>query len=140
MYRWAEGDAKLANSNLPADKQYLITKGVPSLKRLAELQKFEFDHQDELEKDAGDGWVETFNIVDNEKKTALEFEDEDEEKKEKPVTEKKAVIDLADSDDEDDDNMFVEAKAPAKKEPEKLTGMTKKVRKYDLSITYDFYT
>ena len=37
MIRWCAGEGKLKNANLPDDKQFLITKGVPSLKRLAEL-------------------------------------------------------------------------------------------------------
>ena len=41
-------------------------------------------------------------------------------------------------DDLDDDNLFAQ---PVAKEEEKKNGdMIRKVRKYDLSITYDFYT
>ena len=46
-------------------------------------------------------------------------------------------------DSDSDENMFAE-KPAAKKEAEpvtqKLSGVTNKSRKYDLSITYDFYT
>ena len=41
----------MKNPNLPDDRQFLITKGVPSIKRLAELKKFEFENEDEIEKD-----------------------------------------------------------------------------------------
>ena len=92
----------------------MITKGVPSLRRLKELQQFELEHGDELEKDAEDGWVETFNIAGKSEAKGIQMEDEEEEVKKTET--KKAVIDLADSDDEDDDNMFVEAKAAPKEE------------------------
>ena len=58
------------------------------------------------------------------------------------------VIDLDDVDDDDDDggNMFAEKKVEEEKVGEddivepKQGGLILKVRKYDLSITYDFYT
>ena len=43
----------------------------------------------------------------------------------------------------DDDNMFAQPAAEATEEESKQEGgssQIKKVRKYDLSITYDFYT
>lgn len=141
MIRWCAGDGKLKNANLPDDKQFLITKGVPSLKRLAELQKFNLLNEDELEKDAGDGWVETMNPEGKTERVEIALDD-DEEKKESEKQAEKPVIDFDDSDD-DDDNMFVEAKkdAPAKDEKEAPARIqTKKARKYDLSVTYDFYT
>lgn len=55
--------------------------------------------------------------------------DKEEEKKEEEAF---------DLDDLDDDNMFA---TPVVKEEEKNNkDMIRKVRKYDLSITYDFYT
>ena len=39
----------------------MVTKGVPCEKRIKDLQKFHELYADELEKDAGDGWVETSN-------------------------------------------------------------------------------
>ena len=53
------------NKNLPEGTQYLVTKGVPCHKRVADLQKFHEDNADDLEKDAGDGWVETTNTEGN---------------------------------------------------------------------------
>ena len=107
----------MKNPNLPEDRQFLITKGVPSIKRLAELKKFEFENEDEIEKDAGDGWVETMNPEGKTEKVEIVLGD-DEEKKEVPT--EKPVIDFDDSDDDDDGNMFVEAKKemPAKDEKE----------------------
>ena len=52
------------------------------------------------------------------------------------------VIDLDDLDEDDDENMFAEKnKNEEAKVPENdIDGLILKVRKYDLSITYDFYT
>ena len=59
------------------------------------------------------------------------------DKKEEKVEEEFDLDDMSD----DDENMFAK---PAKKEVEEEKGgnadMIVKVRKYDLSITYDFYT
>lgn len=104
------------------------------------------EHADELERDAEDGWVETMNPTGagGVEKKVLAFDDDEEQKASQVVTgEKKQekVIDLESSDD--DENLFAE-KPAAKKQAEpvqqKLSGVTKKSRKYDLSITYDFYT
>lgn len=51
--------------------------------------------------------------------------------------------DIEDDEDGDGANMFVEKKFEEEKVPEdevKPGGLILKVRKYDLSITYDFYT
>ena len=52
--------------------------------------------------------------------------------------EEKKEDEAFDLDDLDDDNLFAQ---PVSKEEEKKNGdMIRKVRKYDLSITYDFFT
>ena len=55
----------LTNKNLPEDKQYLITSGVPCEKRIADLQKYQEEDGANLEKDVEDGWVETSNPENN---------------------------------------------------------------------------
>ena len=51
------------------------------------------------------------------------------------------VIDLDDVDEDDDgDNMFAEKNEESKVQENDADGLILKVRKYDLSITYDFYT
>lgn len=52
------GTDKLRNSNLPQERQFLITRGIPCTKRIKQLQK-----QDEETKEVEleDGWVETDN-------------------------------------------------------------------------------
>lgn len=61
MFRWESGKENLMNKNLPKDKQYLVTKGVPCEKRLKDFYKFQEENASELERDVEDGWVETTN-------------------------------------------------------------------------------
>ena len=44
-YRWMGADSQdKTNKNLPPDKQFLVTKGVPCEKRIADLQKYHEDN------------------------------------------------------------------------------------------------
>jgi hypothetical protein len=52
--RWASSDAK-NDDKFPKDKQFLITRKVPCLKRIKELEDAASGIQ---EVDLGDGWVE----------------------------------------------------------------------------------
>ena len=45
----------MKSKHLPPNKQFLITKGVPCEKRIAELKQY----MDVAEREAEDGWVET---------------------------------------------------------------------------------
>lgn len=59
--RWETGKQENINKNLPADKQFLVTRGVPCEKRIKDLQKFHEDNAADMERDVEDGWVETTN-------------------------------------------------------------------------------
>lgn len=52
-WSWQQGDASCRKSSLPDGKQFLITRGVPSLQRVSGLADAVSD------RDTGDGWVET---------------------------------------------------------------------------------
>lgn len=68
---------KETNKNLPPDKQFLVTRGVPCEKRIADLQKFHAENQDELERDAEDGWVETINPEQTKTAKILDLDDDE---------------------------------------------------------------
>ena len=137
---------------MPPDKQFLVTRGVPCEKRIADLQKFHADNANELERDADDGWVETINPEGNKQAATFDLDDLADgglevvnDNNQKPAAGGGAILDLDDIEDDDDDgaNMFAEKKDEEEKQPEddaKVGGLILKVRKYDLSITYDFYT
>ena len=59
--RWEAGKPNLLNKNLPQDRQFLVTKGIPCEKRIKDLQRYHDENEGELEKDVEDGWVETTN-------------------------------------------------------------------------------
>ena len=135
------------NKNLPKDKQYLVTKGVPCEKRIKQLKKFHEENADNLEVDVEDGWVDTQNPEkkgNQEEQQILDIDDEDEPKMQiingaGTGEENDQVFDLDDLSD-GDDNMFAQ---PAVQQQEESKGgevVIIKARKYDLSITYDFYT
>ena len=97
--------------------QFLITKGVPCEKRVKELQKFHEDNADDLEKDAGDGWVETTNPESQAAGGGENVVDIDEDGDGKPAQiisstggqQAQAEDDVVDIDDSDeDDNVFAQ--------------------------------
>ncbi|KZV73505.1 hypothetical protein PENSPDRAFT_648843 [Peniophora sp. CONT] len=65
VWTWEKGDASKTRDYLPADKQYLVTRGVPCLRRATSLAYTDADEDAErlLSFDAdsgkGDEWVET---------------------------------------------------------------------------------
>jgi ubiquitin-like-conjugating enzyme ATG3 len=127
----------------------LVTEKVPCLRRIKDIQS---DATGVQEKDIGDGWTETFTgdnkgeLVDidmDEQKTVQvvqkEFDLDEEEAKEEQKQEE--LPDLDDMMDEPaSNNIFAGGKFAGEDEDMNLDANIKKVRKYDLSITYDFYT
>ncbi|KAK7053260.1 E2-like enzyme [Paramarasmius palmivorus] len=67
VWTWEKGDASKARDYLPADKQYLITRGVPCLRRATSLAYTDADEDaerllsfdDTAGQGDGDEWVET---------------------------------------------------------------------------------
>ncbi|EIN11752.1 hypothetical protein PUNSTDRAFT_131907 [Punctularia strigosozonata HHB-11173 SS5] len=66
VWTWEKGDASKARDYLPADKQYLVTRGVPCLRRATSLAYTDADEDAERLLNIGDGpavegdeWVET---------------------------------------------------------------------------------
>ena len=101
----------------------MVTKGVPCEKRIKDLQKFHELYADELEKDAGDGWVETSNPDKGGGKMEdiMDIDDMGDDAKMQVIASKDdkkddGSSDGFDLDDMDDDNAFAQ---PAKQEEEK---------------------
>ena len=106
------------------------------------------------EKDIGDGWTETFtpdlkgDLVDidqDEQKTVQVAGGDDfdlDEMEEKEETKQEELPDLDDimAEDQASSNIFAGGKFAGEDQDMELDDNIKKVRKYDLSITYDFYT
>lgn len=57
-WSWEAGDAKKARSFLPHNKQFLITRNVPCLRRAAAVEEYGEREEQEVEADEeGDGWL-----------------------------------------------------------------------------------
>jgi len=130
ILRWESGKEKLRNKNLPADKQFLITKNVPCVLRIKDMMSKEIAEEKEVDGE----WIET-KVPESSKTTGrkeepaiVDIDAEDPKAAPAPMEVEKAVdIDSA-------ENVFEEIKQAAPKTLETI-----KTRTYDISITYDFY-
>ena len=132
--RWEGGKEKLRNKNLPADKQFLITRNVPCPKRVKDMMSKEVTER-EIEGDWLDTCVpNTGNTSEKPEEPAALDIDMEEQKTlkvpaDKPSEEVKDIGDL-----ENEENVFEVVK------PTEVKGMEMiSTRTYDISITYDFY-
>lgn len=152
-WEWASAADGKVDDKMPADKQYLVTKKVPCPNRIKDIEEAAKAVQ---EKDVGDGWVET---QDNLKKDEAADEVFDLDEEEAAQANKAHVVEENKDDDEEEvmdlDDLEAEEEAPAQKQTENIfasnqytakgvddaSGIVanKKMRKYDLSITYDYY-
>lgn len=131
-WTWEGGDPAKRKGYLPADKQYLVTRNVPCLKRASDLETLNAGEDKPLEGE-DDGWIATAETAAGESEPTeipeLPAENEDDDDN---------IPDIADLDLQEDD----EAALPAPKrylvaeEPEDNIVRT---RTYDLYITYDQY-
>jgi len=116
-WSWSAGDADKRKDYLPADKQFLITRNVPCLKRAKALEL------ENKELSVEDDWVETHTTL--------------------APKEKEDVQDINDDDDDDivDIEDYVEEDDAAASSSSKNNSLFVKTRTYDISITYDkFYS
>lgn len=138
---WESGTDKLRNPNLPPERQFLITRGIPCTKRIKELQKLDEEHK---ERDLEDGWVETASTGNKGHSGAAaamdidDMQDIDDAEVGGVVQEEEA----ADMDEimngAEDVNVFASDKYIVKN-AEDDEDTVHKNRTYDLSITYDFF-
>ncbi|MCO5550625.1 hypothetical protein L7F22_004114 [Adiantum nelumboides] len=145
-WSWEAGDPNKRKGFLPSEKQYLITRNVPCLRRASSIEE---DYEAAggevlLENDDDNGWLATHGKP-SEQKT---------EESAPPITEdrfanNKIVVlnDMAKDDDDDDvpdmsdyienDNATVEPAYLMTQEPDEDNIL--RTRTYDVSITYDKY-
>jgi ubiquitin-like-conjugating enzyme ATG3 len=97
-WEWAAGDKALSKSYLPKDKQFLITRNVPSLRRahtyaLADAKE-QMIEQEEGNNDTAGGWLET-HVGESEKKAKDDVMDMMDSAEEDKGAKKKEVEALA---------------------------------------------
>ncbi len=155
--RWRGCDEKKFDNNFPHEKQFLITERVPCQKRIKDVESSASAIQ---EVDLGDGWTEArppedagddqvvdidnaMQVVDDidaddNKNAAAAGNDDEVVDMDEEVADMDAEMDAMDDNAADDnDNIFESEEFKAA--PEEENSAIKKVRKYDLSITYDYY-
>ncbi|KAI9291910.1 hypothetical protein K502DRAFT_320575 [Neoconidiobolus thromboides FSU 785] len=135
-WQWEAGEESKRREYLPADKQFLITRNVPCLRRAGDMAYADdnFDENGDLEGD--EGWpIDVTNRINN-----LNINEQDDKE------EDKAPSDLDDIPDIDDE--IEEAEIVMNKEDNRVENEVKEenpesnlllTRTYDLSITYDKY-
>ncbi|KAJ3127621.1 Arabinose-proton symporter (Arabinose transporter) [Nowakowskiella sp. JEL0407] len=168
-WQWSGGDPAKRRDYLPSDKQYLITRNVPCLRRVRDVEYGNSDQEKEIfvklgaealeESPAVEGgdqdddvWVATFhsslsateNKLDGNVVEIAEIEDETEEitqRTEKLELDPEEIPNLDDIPDMDDfvDLGVEEIEDPAEMKKSESEEKILKTRTYDLSITYDKY-
>jgi ubiquitin-like-conjugating enzyme ATG3 len=136
IFRWVAAAEGKVDDKLPPNKQFLVTRKVPCPNRIKDV---ETAAQGVKEIEVGDGWVETNDNLKDENQEVFDLDDEAHVVPEKAQEEEEEVVDLDDLDDESN-NIFASDKYVVKND-EDLSGLqvNAKMRKYDLSITYDYF-
>jgi len=156
-WNWSSGDPKLRQPFLPAGKQFLITRNVPSLKRahtysMADAKELVVEKASKASEFGEEGWSLTHSHEDQKSEIA-----EDAELNVKPITKKislpiksaKPTDDVPDMEEFEEDNLDSQIddatlEDEGTKDPQYLKAVEPednivKTRTYDLSITYDKY-
>lgn len=124
-WSWSEGESEKVKEFLPKRKQFLVTRGVPCVRRVSSLQLASVE-ETTVEGDNCDDWQ--VPILNENKSGHVKVESE--------VTQKASAddeyMDLEDGD-------LVLDKAVSVQKPAATSTGRSGVRRYDLSITYDKY-
>jgi ubiquitin-like-conjugating enzyme ATG3 len=151
-WSWEMGDANKRKPYLPAEKQYLITRNVPCLRRACSIEEEYKAAGGEvlLDNDGDDGWLATHGFDDRESKDEDEIEVPSMDSQETSV--RRSFRPLVPQDDDDDDAMdmdevdddnLVETAMGADQDILKVSEPEDdhilRTRTYDISITYDKY-
>ncbi|KAL2612936.1 hypothetical protein R1flu_024628 [Riccia fluitans] len=155
-WSWEAGDPSKRKQYLPADKQYLITRNVPCLRRAGSIEE-EYDAAggevllDTADDDDEEGWLATHGAPSDTKKEPEELPSMDTEEKEErrhiniiptyAAGDDDDAPDMADFEDADNvmknDDATLETTCLFAEEPDDNNIL--RTRTYDVSITYDKY-
>jgi len=143
-WSWEAGDKAKAKAYLPKDKQYLVTRNVPSNQRASAIEQYGEKMEGEGLKDEGDGWFSTAETpggggaaedipnIDGSATRAADPPPNNSAGGEEEDDDIPDIDDLA-LDDEEEDEAAVPGKAEAEEDHIVHT------RTYDLLISYDKY-
>ena len=130
-------DPKKRDDRFPADKQFLITRQVPCQKRIKEIESSAVGMR---EIEVEDGWVEAAKPEGSDDEV-VDMDAQVVSLKEEEKVEEEEVFDMDAMMEEGGDNIFAQGNYIVKNEDEddNMADNTQSVRKYDMTITYDFY-
>ncbi|KAI8895755.1 autophagocytosis associated protein [Globomyces pollinis-pini] len=133
-WQWASSDSSLKKDYLPDQKQYLITRNVPCLKRVHDIIQDSL-----LPENEDDGFLLTHqNILQNNQIKDLDS-DLDSHINDLKINENDNIPDIDSIPDLDDDDLNDFGTVDQISDPAALPSNILPTRTYDLSITYDKY-
>ncbi|KAJ3070079.1 Arabinose-proton symporter (Arabinose transporter) [Podochytrium sp. JEL0797] len=150
-WQWAAGLEAKRKDHLPLDKQYLVTRNVPCLRRVKAMEFWGGGDDDEqIEDDGDDVWVATHRAwLKQDAEATIKDMDESHDESPAPAVQSDPVpppldsLNLDDIPDMDEELELVEMEdevdPAAAVSHENDDGKFVKTRTYDISITYDKY-
>lgn len=125
-WKWESGDPTKIRPYLPNDKQYLIIRGVPSYERVSVLENNQYFQADENDgTETSDWWSPSHEVHNSSTATSAPMDTEG-------VSATEEYLDLEDENLMLDDSAAIPASSSVQSKDTKL-------RRYDVSITYDNY-
>ncbi|KAK7682995.1 E2-like enzyme [Cerrena zonata] len=121
-WQWGSCPDKLKKSFLPPDKQYLITRHVPSYQRVSTYYGIDSTKDEDEEEEDEDGWVKSKPINNRDHVDRLKKDDQNQEQDIDDLIDDSVEDDIEDVEEDDDDFQQIDS--------------NNEVRKYDLYITY----
>lgn len=132
-WSWSTGDPSKLRSFLPADKQFLITKAVPCVHRVQQMNQLEETLS------SISGWTDTIQTSENGDDFVSIGEEDIIMRQPSPIVNNNDQ-DIPDMETFEDDDNVIRFADPQHSKPSSSDGNNiVRSRKYDLSITYDKY-
>ncbi|CAG8637632.1 22969_t:CDS:2, partial [Racocetra persica] len=138
-WSWASGEVSKRRDYLPVEKQFLITKNVPCLRRVKQMEYTDEDAETQIETENGeDTWVATHSgrATTNIEEIAQQIEGDEDEICKKISN---VVLDDANDKEEVDATLAEASNMGTSSHDDGPSDKILQVRTYDVFITYDKY-
>ncbi|CAJ0901953.1 739_t:CDS:2, partial [Entrophospora sp. SA101] len=99
-WNWENGEVSKRRDYLPAEKQFLITRNVPCLRRIKQMEYTDEDAETQIETEDGEAWVATHSATTNIDEISQQIEGEEDE-----VTKRMSKVVLEETNDKDDEDI-----------------------------------
>jgi len=133
-WSWSSGVKDKKRNYLPDDKQYLITKNVPCIKRAKDMEYVD----EEMERIVEDEWIETYYQMQKENIDQVEEIDSDMKKLSVSQNKKEGTEEIENLEDLEELEDMIDENFEIVDDPNELNeDNILKTRTYNISITYD---